>query len=546
MARILWMSDAPDRPSGFGLVTRELCGCLQRRGHAVTVLGWWTEGARPPTDDLNVIACPVSPESCIEELREAIQLFQPDVLVTLGDVPWVYYLAQQSVRDMLDASGISWLIYYPVDGTLPDGSLREAWVPILAQADQRIAMSMFGVQSSARSEIDAAYVPHGCDEHLFRPPPDKHAVKRRFDLDRKFVILSDARNHRRKLLPRLLDIVKAFASGKDDVALLLNTNIVADAEHGAYLYDLQTDIDILGLRDMVKLANTHSCKALTMDEVASLYQASDVHLLCSWGEGFGLPTLQAAAAGVPTVAGGFSATKELVQRCGIIVEDAGTVVDEFGIVRHFIDRESAVRALESLYSDDTLRSDLSAKSVAYAGALTWDVVAMKLESIVASCERRTGSNVPQQWSLSHVARPTGHDATFLPTPTITVPVRHAVRTPRAAPIVVTSSAFSRELAPLVRLFPGLLIEDCAPDDDLGSLLDSNAVVLVVDPEGQLEVGADLRCALARVSFIGPSAYWTQLNGDTLLLQARLVLTDHPLAAARWNHAHELAQARQSV
>lgn len=495
---------------------------------------------------MHVRTCPVTPEGCIEKLDRVVHSFQPDVLVTLGDIPWVYYLAEKSVREKLDANRVRWILYYPIDGTLPGGLLPKPWICVLDQTDQAIAMSSFGVESSARSGIAAAYVPHGCDLHLFRLPMNKEAAKQRLKLNGKFVILSDARNHRRKLIPRLLDIVKAFVSNKSDVVLLLNTNIAADPEQGAYLYHLETDIKILELSEFVRLANTHASQPLSMDEVAGLYEASDVHLLCSWGEGFGLPTLQAAAAGIPTVAGGFSATKELVEHCGVVLNEADTAIDEFGIVRHFIARDSAVRALDLLYTDKMRRNELGQQAARWAGNLSWDAVTTRIESSIETCKLRTDRGAEGKWCLSEVLRPTGHDATLLPAPKITVPVRRAVISPPRnnnqlpSPVVITARSCSRDLAPLVCLFPGLRLEECPSDYCIGFLLESNTVVLVADPELELERGADLLCALARVSYIGPSPYWAKVSEDAVLLQARLLLTDYPLAASRWNRAQELS------
>ena len=40
--RLLWISDSPDTPSGFGNVTRFVCEGLARHGHQVSILGWQT------------------------------------------------------------------------------------------------------------------------------------------------------------------------------------------------------------------------------------------------------------------------------------------------------------------------------------------------------------------------------------------------------------------------------------------------------------------------------------------------------------------------
>ncbi len=64
---------------------------------------------------------------------------------------------------------------------------------------------------------------------MFQPPLDKDAARHAANCAGRFVILSDASNHRRKLLPRLMDIVlmdivRMFAKTNDNVTLLLNTN----------------------------------------------------------------------------------------------------------------------------------------------------------------------------------------------------------------------------------------------------------------------------------------------------------------------------------
>ena len=38
--RILWGSEQPTRPTGYGTVTREICKRLVERGHEVFIMGW--------------------------------------------------------------------------------------------------------------------------------------------------------------------------------------------------------------------------------------------------------------------------------------------------------------------------------------------------------------------------------------------------------------------------------------------------------------------------------------------------------------------------
>jgi glycosyltransferase involved in cell wall biosynthesis len=54
------------------------------------------------------------------------------------------------------------------------------------------------------------------------------------------------------------------------------------------------------------------------DLLAAIMGAFDVHLLCSRGEGFGVPVLEAAACGVPSIVSDFTAQPELVADFGYL------------------------------------------------------------------------------------------------------------------------------------------------------------------------------------------------------------------------------------
>jgi glycosyltransferase involved in cell wall biosynthesis len=540
------MSDTPLRPSGFGLVTRHICQRLAQRGHAVTILGWWDAGTGSDFEGIPVLPCPVAPAEASEALMQTVAAFRPDVLVTLGDIPWVGYVARQPVRSHLDRYGTAWLPYYPVDGTLPDGTLPPDWLAILRQADLPIAMSRFGVEACMRSGVAAVLIPHGCDTRLFQPPVDKEAAKHRVGCVGRFVILSDARNHRRKLLPRLLDIVRLFGAAKNDVVLLLNANHPAQDDTDVYSYDLVADIRTTGLDAVARLRKASGPAGLPSKEIAAMYAAADVHLLTSWGEGFGLPTLQAAATGVVSVGGGHSATKELLQDHGIAVQSEETALDEFGLVRNFIDRKLAAAALERLYADAPLRKKLGQAGRQFAQTLTWDAVAMQWEESLQTASLRRNRGAPLPTSRRHPARPTGHDAATLPLPRLTIPVHRPLMTlsgPRRLPMIVLVSAiYAPALHGLSVLFPGVAVRDghdwAAEGEFRGDLA---GVILVADPDRQLDPSLGNVCALAGVSFIGPSPYWTGVDEDGLMLQARKLLTDHPLAERRCAHALDLAK-----
>jgi glycosyltransferase involved in cell wall biosynthesis len=294
----------PSRVSGFGVVTGEVCTRLAGLGHDVRILGWWADVGETHSG-IEVCPCPVDPAAAVLAIARDVRKFKPHYLITLGDIPWVSYLGADDFLRFLHAVGTKWCLYYPVDGTLPDGSLPVVWARVLSRADIPVTMSSFGKVASARSGITAAVIPHGCNTELFRPAPNKREAKRRFGYEQKFVILSDVRNHRRKLIPRALDIIRRLRVSDDTLVFHLHTNTEPKEDLESYSYDLAADIKIMraGLRKSI----------FTGD----------------WPEPFGLAMTEAMACGTPVIAYRNGSVPEVIEdgHTGFIVKGLEDAVE---------------------------------------------------------------------------------------------------------------------------------------------------------------------------------------------------------------------------
>jgi glycosyltransferase involved in cell wall biosynthesis len=370
--KVLWMSDSPTSPSGFGNVTRFVCDGLSESGHHVSILGWQTRGSLQQWR--NCTLYPIRRDNFgADVLLGYLQRIQPDVLITLSDVWWLSYVAHPVIANLMRTAGIPWVLYYPIDGDRGHGELPPSWVRMLHTVDLPVAMSRYGLATTKDNSVDAVYIPHGVDLTIFRPPNDKTAAKVALGYEGSFVVLSDARNQPRKLLPRTLEIFRRFAVGKPDVVLHMHCDPDDPAARSReYHYDLRADIDFLDLRNKVHFTPGMTIDAgIPIEKLASLYQASDVHLLSSWGEGFGLPTLQAAAAGVVPLAADHAASRELVHGHGEPIRVQNFVRDQFGLCRALIDIDDAVARLERLYRDRMELNSKSTAAAAFAAAYDW-------------------------------------------------------------------------------------------------------------------------------------------------------------------------------
>jgi glycosyltransferase involved in cell wall biosynthesis len=601
--RILWVSDSPSSPSGFGTVTAAVCRRLAARGHQIEIIGWQNRGLETRWEGI-----PVHPMRRnmfgSDVLLGYMYRFRPQVLITLADVWWLSFLADPPVQQYLDVSGARWALYYPIDGADADGSLPAGWVRMLQTADIPVAMSRFGVEVSARCGIDAAYVPHGCDLDVFAPPADKRAAKARLGLDDRFVVLSDARNQPRKLLPRTLDIIEAFAADKADVLTYLHCDPDDDAASSQfYSYRIQADIAALGLTDKVRFSQgfrMRSTGGLPPDVLAVLYAASDAHLLCSWGEGFGLPTLQAASAGVVPIAVDYSANSELLGEHGFRIPVESSVVDEFGLVRCLLSREAAVGVLEALYADRALLADRARRSRKFAEAYGWDAIVDLWERVLVSAPPRR--RPVRTRSFSWLAGAAPGPVTDLPHPVASAAKAALAGLPEGARVQVRLAerqfgelseqirretyAHGESLTIPVRLAPGF---NGAPRAGIGRILVAPGdlplfvqllaifpalsvsvpmtsgdveraqflpveqllptllhYALVVNYAGGVPAPLDLACAALGVPFAGPSQFWPEFPADSPLRAVRALLTDQGLSEWRREVALERASAQVGV
>lgn len=383
--RILWISDSPDTPSGFGNVTRFVCQGLARRGHNVSIIGWQSKQEQ----DWN--GCKVFPASGMLGSRSLFPFlvrYRPEIVIALGDVWWLPYFTAPHVRRQMQLTDTPWALYFPIDGDMEGGRLPESWIQMLTEVDIPIAMSEFGRDAAGRCGIACKYIPHGVDRSFFYPPADREQAKAEVDAQGKFLVLSDSRNQPRKMLPRLLDVFAKFAAGRPDALLHLHTDPKDEfTKSGIYSYDVRADLTHLGIESQVRFTPGMKLEkggGVPLEQLSKYYRAADLHLLASSGEGFGLPTLQAAAAGAVPMAGDYSASRELVTGHGEAIDIAEWSENEFGIRRALIDIDDAVGKMTMLYDDRHLLAERSRQSAHFALAYDWGKVLDQWDELLRS------------------------------------------------------------------------------------------------------------------------------------------------------------------
>ena len=364
--RLIWVANAIWCPTGYGIQSKSLLPRLKRLDCVddIAIFAFWgSEGGIMKAYGFTHYPRLFDPWG-----NDVIQLharhFKADAVFTLMDT-WVL-APDYGVR------GFRWLPYFPVDHSpCPPAiieRLRTAYLPI--------SYSRFGWEEMRKAGVYSEFIPHGVEEKVFRPLPDKGKWKEKFGLSRDdFVVGMVAANKgypARKAWQQCIEGFAAFAQRHKDARLYLHT--LTTSEMGGP--NLREMLAFYGCIERARFTNPYYLMlGFDQPELAQLYNSFDVLLAASMGEGFGIPILEAQSCGVPVVTTDFSSMPELTAAGW----KAKVLAKWFTpLVAHQVipDPQSIAECLERAYEAD--RGKLAKVGREFALGYSWDkLVAQK-------------------------------------------------------------------------------------------------------------------------------------------------------------------------
>lgn len=299
---IFWFSNAPWVSTGYGTQTKVNVPRIKALGHKVTMgANYGLMGAVLTLGDGDAIY-PLGLDRTGNDVigAHAMQC-KADIVITLYD-SWAFRPHAMS--------GIRWCPWAPVDHDPIPPPVKQA----LSMAWQPIAYSRFGLAQMQSVGLDAAYVPHclDMDEYL---PGDQAQARARLGLPQDaFVAAMVAAN---KGFPSRKAFCETLAAWKDWLDETGHTDAVL------YLHTYRgPEMSGVNLDDLLQALNVDRQNVVFCDQyqnilgfpthyMVDVYDAADVLLSPSMGEGFGLPILEAQACGCPVIVGDWTSMPEL-------------------------------------------------------------------------------------------------------------------------------------------------------------------------------------------------------------------------------------------
>jgi glycosyltransferase involved in cell wall biosynthesis len=317
-------SNSPGAPTGYGQQAEYLVERLVRHGAKVAALSNY--GLEGTLGELKVKGGKVAhyPRGFTQYSDDIIpdhhakhrrgREDKPHAVVTLYDV-WVY---RNPALDKLPI--ISWV---PLDHiTLPPLVGRWLEKPNVTP----VTMAPHGKRQLDAAGIDNVYIPHGIDTKTYSYTETFDGVPTREYMGVKgddFLIGMVAANkankyYHRKAFAENLAAVSFFMKDHPDTVLYIHTDgspALGGFNLGTLLASVGIPADKVIFPDPVDLRYGYTKKQL-----AALYSAFDVLLAPSYGEGFGIPTVEAQSAGTRAIASSWAASADLVAEDGWLVE----------------------------------------------------------------------------------------------------------------------------------------------------------------------------------------------------------------------------------
>lgn len=230
--------------------------------------------------------------------------FGANWVVTLIDT-WVLSRTAEEVKPAL------WTPYLPIDMTMPAQRILDG----LEGAHLPLVFSKWGVEELKRVGVESQYIPLGVEPSVFRILPDDEvahfkAMSMQGAEHLTVMVAANQAFPSRKAFEVNIPAWAAFAKDKPGAKLYLHTNPYID-DGGL---DIVALVQELGILDKVMFPSRYQYKmGYPPQFLALVYNAADVLLAASRGEGFGIPIVEAGACGTPVITTNFSSMPELVR-----------------------------------------------------------------------------------------------------------------------------------------------------------------------------------------------------------------------------------------
>jgi D-inositol-3-phosphate glycosyltransferase len=292
------------------------------------------------------------------QFLDLLRQVEPDVILLVGDI-WVVNNHLAMIEDL---PSFPIAAYVAIDGK----GIHSRFITHFHRLNQVVAFTEFG-----RRELDSfldrvmdkleparrkptIIIPHGVDTDFFQPKGrnDGATKKELFGDDPSyadsFIVLNANQNQPRKRIDLTMLGFAAFAKDKpDNVKLYLHMGL---QDVGWDIVEMARELSIYDR--LIVTSNSAGPPMSSAEQLRMIYNATDVGINTSTGEGWGLVSFEHAATGAPQIVPGHSACEELWSGSAHVLPATNPIIDpSTHVLGYNIHPEDVRMALENIYSN---------------------------------------------------------------------------------------------------------------------------------------------------------------------------------------------------
>jgi len=417
--KVLFVTEASFHPTGYSVYTKEVLKRLHKHPELeVAELASFTGPEAQELKDIPWKVYPNVPSASNQEhmnyynstmtnkfgeftFNHVLLDFQPDFVMDIRDWWMLEFEERSPFRQFFN-----WAIMPTVDAE----PQNVQWIDTYCSADAVFAYSEFGRDTMLNQSENIKFVDIAspCASENFKKLDNKKQLRKEFGLDENAIIFGTVmRNQRRKLYP---DLFKAFRLFLDKNPDIHNCYLYCHTSYPDVGWDIPDLIKTYGLSNKVLMTykcrgcntiksmhfndalvycnqcNAFSCSLVGISnkidefELNKVYNLFDGYIQWANSEGWGMPQLEAAYAGLPIIAVDYSAMESLVANIkGVGIKPVGYYKElETGCHRAIPDNVALAENIRSLATDTSKRKYLSDKCHSNARKVyNWDYTANK-------------------------------------------------------------------------------------------------------------------------------------------------------------------------
>jgi len=300
-----------------------------------------------------------------EVLHFALEDFKPDIVLTVQD----FWMLPKISFSLAHPGPWKWVHWGTLDSDPLDFYCRESikWMHYCFFYSHHAAIEVKSKVPSVMGEVIYPSV----DPNIFKEL-DKEKLREEFKLKDFNVFACNARGQQRKNVPVLLDAFRQVVDQIPNTAIILPSGITRAKTDVGNLdgYELDRFVEELDLAGHVLLPRSMQGGPIDDKTLNIQYNLADVNILASWGEGFGLPFIEAGISGIPSIGVDHSAVHEVVKGRGILVKPRTYAYNTDGSRYYMCHPDDLKDAMLKMINEPKLREKYGKEAQKFAKRLT--------------------------------------------------------------------------------------------------------------------------------------------------------------------------------